>query len=101
MDVSERWTRPEHRQYLSAGNDETFSFIRRKCEACHLVLLDGSACDDPQAIDEALIDNMDPRLIGFVSGSLNAAYQHLSSLGFRSARPSFVGTAATEKNANG
>jgi hypothetical protein len=98
VDVSEKWTRKEREAYLAANDEQTFDMIRNKVEACHLILTDGTFCNVPAEINEDVVNNMDVRLVGFLSGSLNAAYQHLSSLGFRSARPSSVGTEVTAKN---
>lgn len=98
VDVEDIWTRPERAEYLAANDAQTFDIIRRRVTACHLLLVDGTFCDDPKALTEATIDHMDVRLVAFLSGALNAAYSHVSSLGFRSARPSSVGTAATAKN---
>lgn len=98
LDVSDKWTRAEFKRLLDADGAETLAITRAKVVGCHIET-DGGAIDDPAGLTEDALDHVDMRLLGFLGAAVLTAVTHLRSLGFRSARPSFVGTEATGTSA--
>jgi len=88
VEVGQVWTRADEKKLLGVIDTEPyFDLLHRKAEACHVVLPDGTAINDVDGLtEEALGDDIDLRLWGFIVGVLFRAREHLRSLGNLSAR---------------
>ena len=89
VDVADKWTRAEFKQVIDVTDiDGYLDWFRRKVTACNIVLDDGIVITDPATVTEAMFDNADVRLWGFVSSVIYKAVTHMQNLGNFSARPS-------------
>jgi len=91
VDVSEKWTRAEFRALTKAEGAEFWRIWNEKVSGCHLETAPKAWCDNPAAIDEDSLDDMDLRLLGFVGAVMVNAGVHLRSLGNARARLSSNG----------
>jgi hypothetical protein len=93
IEVSEVWSRGELRDYTSLKGDAFVALWRRKVTAVNLVTVGGETIDEPGAVHDRL-DDLDLRLLGFITAAPLEATSHLLVLGETNRRLSFVGTGA-------
>ena len=88
IEIKSVWNRAEEKKLLQVMEPELyFELLRDKSEACHIELPDGTVITDVNELTEdALGDDIDLRLWGFVVGVLFRAREHLRNLGNMSAR---------------
>lgn len=91
VEVSEKWTRAEERELVTANADQFMGLWQRKVVACNLRCEDGGYITQPGAVTWDAIDQMDVRLAGFVGAVLATACLELRNLGKVSRRVSFNG----------
>ena len=96
VEVSEKWTRAEERELVTANADQFIGLWQRKVLACNLRTEDGEYITKPADVTWDIIDQMDVRLAGFVGGVLATACMELRNLGKVSRRVSFNGSGAAK-----
>ena len=91
IEVDEVWTRKELREFVTLRGAAFLELWVRKVTACHIELpYGGGIVDDPAAVP-AVHDELDVRLLGWLSAAVLLATEHILSLGEASARLSLDG----------
>jgi hypothetical protein len=90
IEVDPVWTRGELRAFVELTGDEYWSLWQRKVIDCHIELAYGGVIERPEDVELAL-DNIDIRLVRWLSAAVLMATQHLLNLGEASARLSSHG----------
>lgn len=91
LEVKDAWSRRELREYAKELKGSPFIALwRQKVTACHLLTVEGEVIADPQQVHERL-DDLDVRLLGFVSQAPLAVTEHLLVLGEVNKRLSLPG----------
>ena len=90
VDVSSKWTRREFKAMVDSDADEWLELFHVKVEACHIET-SGDPIEDPSAVNEESLDDVDMQVLGFLGTVLLEAAAHLRSLGFMSGRVSSNG----------
>lgn len=94
IDLSDQWTRAEMRNWYAgslAGNDAVWlPVLKSKLVGVHLHLADGTLIEDAATFVEK-IDDLDIRLVRWLSSGVMAATQELLHLGERQKRLLFAG----------
>jgi hypothetical protein len=101
VEVSDVWTRGELRDYTAKKGDEFVALWRAKVTACNFVTAKGEAITDPLLVHDRL-DDLDLRLLGFITTAPLEATSYLLALGEVNKRLSSAGTvtaATTTKRA--
>lgn len=93
VEVSEKWTRAEERELITANADQWIGMLQRKVLACNLRTEEGEYITQPAALTWDALDQLDVRLAGFVGACLSTACLELRNLGKVSRRVSFNGSA--------
>ena len=93
IEVSERWTRAEERELVTANGEQWLALFHKKVVACNLRDESGQYLNTPAAVTWDTFDLLDVRLAGFVGASLATACLELRNLGKVSRRVSFNGHA--------
>jgi hypothetical protein len=93
VEVSEKWTRGEERELVTANADTFMALWQRKIVACNLRTEAGEYITQPPAVTWEAIDGMDVRLAAFVGACMGTACLELRNLGKVSRRVSFNGSA--------
>ncbi len=98
VEVDEVWTRKELQAFVTLEGDEYWELWARKVVACHIELPSGEVITAPERVRTAL-DDLDLRLLRWLSTAVLTATQYLLNLGEGSARLSLngVGVAAPAK----
>ena len=96
VEVDEAWTRSELREYTTRNGDPFIALWRQKVTACNFVTAAGETITDPKEVHER-IDDLDLRLIGFITGAPLEATQYLLTLGEMNRRLSSAGSVAATK----
>lgn len=95
IDVADRWTRGEIRQFWTTNDDEEATeLFRSKLTDLHLVALNGDIIDDPEDLTTANIDGLDYELYIWLSNAFGEAINQLQDLTKKNVRSSFSTTAA-------
>jgi len=100
VEVTEVWTRGELREYTSKKGDEFIALWRKKVEACNFVTAQGEAITDPNQVHDRL-DDLDLRLVGFITAALIEATNYLLALGEINRRLSSAGSVVATKKSKG
>jgi hypothetical protein len=101
VEVDEVWTRREYNEFVKLRGDAYWTLWARKVVACRVELADGGVIDDPAALDEALVSELDLRLLRWLSTAVLTATAYLLNLGEASARLSLDGVGvAVQKKTN-
>lgn len=95
IEVSDVWSRGELRDYTSLKGDQFIELWRRKVTGVNLATVTGEVIDDPAVVHDKL-DDLDLRLIGFITAALLEATSYLLVLGEVNRRLSFAGTEAAK-----
>jgi hypothetical protein len=95
VEVTDFWTRGELRRYTEQSGEDFVTLWRRKVTACHVVTGD-LVIDDPLQVHDQL-DDLDIRLMRFLTGAVTEATSYLLSLGEANKRLSFAGAGAAVK----
>lgn len=91
LEVDEVWSRRELRQYTQELKGAPFIELwRRKVTGCYLLTGTGEAITNPLEVHDR-VDDLDVRLLGFVSQGPNAVTEHLLVLGEVNKRLSLPG----------
>lgn len=94
IDLSDVWTRAEMRNWYAgslAGNDAVWlPILASKLVGVHVRLADGTLVEDAKTFVEK-IDDLDIRLVRWLSAGVMAATQELMHLGERQKRLLFAG----------
>lgn len=90
IEVDEAWSRRELREYTAARGEPFVALWRGKVTACHLLTVTGDVITEPGQVHERL-DDLDVRLLGFVSQGPLEVTGHLLVLGEVNKRLSFAG----------
>jgi hypothetical protein len=100
LEVDEVWTRRELREFVTLRGAPFLELWTRKVTACHIELPHGSVVIDDPAAAALIHDELDVRLLGWLSSAVLVATEHILSLGEASARLSFngVGVAVPKMN---
>lgn len=100
IEVDEVWTRKELQAFVSLQGEAYWALWGRKVTDCYIALHDNGAIDDP-AMMGLLLDELDLRLLRWLSSAVLMATNHLLSLGEASALLSLdgVGVAAAQTTA--
>lgn len=85
IEVDDVWTRKELQAFVSLQGEGFWALWGRKVMACHLVLADGGVVSDPAAVG-LVLDDLDLRLLRWLSNGVLTATQYLLNLGEGSAR---------------
>lgn len=85
VEVDEVWTRKELQAFVSLDGDEYWALWGRKVVACHIELVEGGIMDDPAEV-RLVLDDLDLRLLRWLSNAVLTATQYLLNLGEGSAR---------------
>ncbi len=85
IEVSEVWTRRELQEFATVTGDAFWALWARKVSACCIVDATGEALSDPAVVQQRL-DDLDIRLLRWLSAAVLSATQHLLNLGEASAR---------------
>lgn len=85
IEVDDVWTRKELQAFVSLVGEEYWALWGRKVVLCHLVLPDGGVVDDPMQVG-LVADDVDLRLLRWLSSAVLTATQYLLNLGEVSAR---------------
>lgn len=93
LEVSEKWSRVEERQIVTANADQWLELFQAKVLSCNLRTETGETITQPAGVTWDSLDQMDVRLAGFVGASLATACLELRNLGKVSRRVSFNGAA--------
>jgi hypothetical protein len=92
LDISERWTLRERREFWETGTDEAvLEWARRKVDGCHIVAETGAVLTQGADLTLASLDDVDLRVVGFIGRALVEAVGSLGNLGNASARLSSNG----------
>lgn len=98
IEVAEVWSRGELAQYTTLKGDEFVALWRRKVTGCNFVTVEGEAITDPKLIHDRL-DDLDLRLVGFITSAPIEATNYLLALGEMNRRLSSAGSVAAGKKA--
>jgi len=100
IEVDETWTRKELQAFVSLQGEAYWALWGRKVTACQVLVTDGGVVTDPAAVQEVL-DDLDIRLLRWLSSAVLTATNHLLSLGEASALLLLdgVGVAAAQRPA--
>ncbi len=90
LDVSDFWTRAELQEYGELSGDPFVDLWRKKVVACHIETGD-VAINDPAKVHDQ-IDQLDIRLIKFLTSGPRTVTDYLLSLGEANKRLSLPGT---------
>lgn len=94
IDLSDVWTRAETREWYTGAvtaNDEVWlPILARKLKGVHVHLADGTLIEDPETF-VARLDDIDSRLVRWLSAGIMAALQELLQLGEAQKRLLFGG----------
>lgn len=100
IEVDEVWTRRELREFVTLRGAPFLELWVRKVTACHIEWPDGDVVVTDPAEVPAAHDDLDVRLLGWLSSAVLVATEHILSLGEASARLSSdgVGVAVPKMN---
>lgn len=90
IQVVDVWTRKELQEYATAKGEPFVALWQRKVEAVHLVTVAGDVITEPTEVHTRL-DELDLRLISFVTSAVLEATDYLLGLGEVNKRLSFAG----------
>ena len=92
VDISERWTLRERREFWETSTDDAvLEWARRKVDGCHIVTATGALLTQAAELTLAGLDDVDLRVVGFIGRALVEAVGSLGNLGNASARLSSNG----------
>lgn len=92
LDISERWTFNERREFWETGTDEAvLEWARRKVMDCRIVTETGTVLAQGADLTLANLGDVDLRIGGFIGRALVEAVGSLGNLGNASARLSSNG----------
>lgn len=96
VEVDEVWSRGELRQYTTLKGEEFVTLWQKKVTACNFVTVTGEAITDPKQVHDRL-DDLDLRLVGFITAAPLEATNYLLALGELNRRLSSAGSVAAGK----
>lgn len=90
IEVDDIWTRKELQAFVSLQSEAYWTLWGRKVTGCHIELPDGGVVTEPATVG-LVLDDLDIRLLRWLSNAVLTATRYLLNLGEGSARLSLNG----------
>lgn len=95
VEISDRWTRREMREFRSAGTEESIAILKRKITGVYLECADGFHITTPEEMTDERLDEVDSQVYLWIPGALMRGLAELENLGFRAGLRQFATTGET------
>lgn len=92
VEVSDRWTRKEIRDFHTTRLEDAAQLIQRKITAIYLTCADGEHITAPSMLTEERLDQVDAQVFNWLPGALMVGLRELENLGFRKGLGQFATT---------